>query len=270
MEGEGFKAPLSKLGRRKREEKHGRGDSEDRESDLQQKVKETGNEQTELQSGEAEVKVQDDTSQRGDTAGATNDQHTQSASSWQPQTVSQPPTHSSPAMPYTVPYWSGPLPTQHFSLSVIKNGTIIGEVDISKKAYVVFGRLPECDVSLEHPSISRYHAVLQYRAPSNTQQESTKEEEEGEEESRQPLFSSNPKEAGHYIYDLGSTHGTFLNKSRVKPRCYYRVRLGQMIKFGGSSRLFLLEVKQLQVLLVIALLLLVYQSKLKHTFAYIH
>lgn len=151
-----------------------------------------------------------------------------------------------PQMPYTVPHWSGEPPRDHtFSLTVIKNGTIIDEVGLNGKAFVVFGRLPNCDIQLEHPSISRYHAVLQYRPVSQETDSSNEEgegkEREGETKSRS-VFSTNPHDPGYYVYDLGSTHGTYLNKSRLDQRCYYRVRVGQMIKFGGSSRLFLLEV----------------------------
>ena len=146
-----------------------------------------------------------------------------------PKAHPQPNAQSFPPVPYTEPHWSNP-PNQPYSLSAIKNGTIVQEIDISKKPYVVFGRLPCCDVPLEHPSLSRYHAVLQYRPPpsgdtSNVAESST-------------LFSTNPKEEGFYVYDLGSTHGTFINKSQVQPRCYYRLRIGQMVKFGGSSRMF--------------------------------
>ncbi|KFO78661.1 Kanadaptin, partial [Cuculus canorus] len=42
-------------------------------------------------------------------------------------------------------------------------------------------------------------------------------------------------------YDLGSTPGPFLNKARVPPRTYCRVRVGHGLRFGGSSRLFLLQ-----------------------------
>ena len=147
-----------------------------------------------------------------------------------------------PQIPYTVPHWSSDPPgEQAFSLSVIKNGTIIDELDLSGKAYLVFGRLPNCDVQLEHPSISRYHAVLQYRPASREEKE-----REGGESENHTVFSTNPREPGYYVYDLGSTHGTYLNKRRLDQRCYFRVRVGQMIKFGGSSRLFLLEVNNIQ------------------------
>ena len=101
----------------------------------------------------------------------------------------------------------------------------------------VFGRLPVCDVPLEHPSISRYHAVLQYRPTGTT---TVGDQDEGGE--GRPLSFGTPNEAGFYVYDLGSTHGSFLNKNKLQPRVYYRVRVGQMVRFGGSSRLFVLEV----------------------------
>jgi len=85
------------------------------------------------------------------------------------------------------------------------------------------GRLPGCALALEHPSVSRHHAVLQYRGAG-----------------RSP---DGPDAAGFYVYDLGSTHGTFLNKARVPPRTYCRVRVGHGLRFGGSSRLFLLQVR---------------------------
>ena len=101
----------------------------------------------------------------------------------------------------------------------------------------MFGRLPVCDVPLEHPSISRYHAVLQYRPTGAT---TVGDQDEGGE--GRPLSFGTPNEAGYYVYDLGSTHGSFLNKSKLQPRVYCRVRVGQMVRFGGSSRLFVLEV----------------------------
>ena len=145
-------------------------------------------------------------------------------------------TLPSPAVPYNEPQWSG-LPVEPHTLTVIKNGTVVQEVDVSTKAFHVFGRLPTCDVPLEHPSISRHHAILQYRPHSG--------ETPPHAGDHHTLFSTNPQESGFYIYDLGSTHGTFLNKTKVQPRCYYRMRVGQMVRFGGSSRLFVLEVCEL-------------------------
>ena len=146
------------------------------------------------------------------------------------QTSNQIPDHPISEVPYNEPKWSGKPLSNSYLLSVIKNGVQINTIKLIKP-YYTFGRLLTCDVHLEHPSISRYHAIIQHRPDSATDiPEST-------------LFSTNPCDAGFYIYDLGSTHGTFLNKNKLQPCCYYRIRIGQTIKFGGSSRIFVLDVR---------------------------
>lgn len=70
--------------------------------------------------------------------------------------------------------------------------------------------------ALLHPSISRGHAVLQYGCNSD----------------------SSP---GWYIFDLDSTHGTFVNKHRVPPGRYIRLRVGYVLRFGSSTRILVLN-----------------------------
>lgn len=80
-----------------------------------------------------------------------------------------------------------------YTLEVLKAGSVIGRHSVSAKAFYTLGRGQTCDFVLEHPSASRLHAVLQYNAET--------------------------REA--FIYDAGSSHGTFLNKERIK--CKVRV-----------------------------------------------
>ncbi|XP_047249221.1 kanadaptin [Girardinichthys multiradiatus] len=127
-----------------------------------------------------------------------------------------------PPLPYTEPPWGGPSPESPYALEILKNGTIVDTVPLTQRSYFVVGRLPVCDVSLEHPSISRYHAVIQYRGQAG---------EEG----------CVGEESGFYIHDLGSTHGTVVNKNKVPPKTYIRLRVGHVLKFGGSTRLFILQ-----------------------------
>lgn len=105
-------------------------------------------------------------------------------------------------LPYKEPKWSG-VPSEAYGFEVLKSGQILESIDLSTKSFYVFGRLSACDIRMANTTVSRYHAVLQYRS-----QES----------------ESNP--VGFYIYDLGSTHGTFLNKSRIKSNMYVRVQVG--------------------------------------------
>lgn len=127
-----------------------------------------------------------------------------------------------PPLPYTEPPW-GCVARIPYALEILKNGVIVDSVPLTQQGYFVVGRLPLCDVSLEHPSISRYHAVLQYRG------ESGEAGEIGEE-------------TGFYVYDLSSTHGTFVNKNKIPPKTYIRLKVGHVVKFGGSTRLFILQV----------------------------
>nr|CAG4636820.1 EOG090X026V [Ceriodaphnia reticulata] len=105
-----------------------------------------------------------------------------------------------------------------YQLEVIKDGVIVQTNDLkdSTKSFFVFGRLPACDIVLQHPSISRYHAILQYQ----------RNEEQNE---------------GWYLFDLGSTHGTYLNKQQIPSKVYCRVHAGHIFKLGVSTRLFILQ-----------------------------
>ncbi|XP_034531075.1 kanadaptin [Notolabrus celidotus] len=133
-----------------------------------------------------------------------------------------PPPGKFPPLPYVEPPWGGLAPESPYSLEILKNGTIVDTVPLTQRSFFVVGRLPVCDVSLEHPSISRYHAVIQYRGQGG----------EGE---------SVGEERGFYVHDLGSTHGTVVNKNKVPPKTYIRLRVGHVLKFGGSTRLFILQ-----------------------------
>ncbi|KAL3629489.1 hypothetical protein CASFOL_026711 [Castilleja foliolosa] len=115
------------------------------------------------------------------------------------------------AVPYEIPPWSGP-PGHHFSFEVLKDGAIVDQFDVNKKGAYMFGRVDLCDFVLDHPTISRFHAVLQYKS-----------------------------NGGVYLFDLGSTHGTSINKSQVKKRVYVDLRVGDVIRFGQSTRLYIFQ-----------------------------
>ena len=121
-------------------------------------------------------------------------------------------------VPYKEPDWGGPSELL-YSFEVLKKGVIIDEIDLTTKSFHVFGRLPSCDVPMEHPSLSRYHAIVQH---CNTPNEK--------------------HSIGWYLYDLDSTHGTWVNKVKIKPNTFYRLKVGHVVKFGGSTRLHILKV----------------------------
>ncbi|OZC06483.1 FHA domain protein, partial [Onchocerca flexuosa] len=126
-----------------------------------------------------------------------------------------------PSLEYIPPPFAvEPLSDINYGFEVIKNGTVIDRIDFRRRkagTFVVVGRLPSCDIQLEHPTISRHHCVLQY----------------GDD-----LMNRTGK--GWHIYDLGSTHGTKLNKKRILPKQFIRIRVGHILQFGGSSRIMTL------------------------------
>ncbi|WRX22299.1 Forkhead-associated (FHA) domain - like 10 [Theobroma cacao] len=139
------------------------------------------------------------------------DQEKESNSDSEPNSIEKPSNSKQSPVPYTIPQWSGP-PSHHFFLEILKDGCIIDQFKVNEKGAYMFGRVDLCDFVLEHPTISRFHAVLQFRSSGQA-----------------------------YLYDLGSTHGTFINKSQVTKRTYVDLNVGDVIRFGHSSRLYIFQ-----------------------------
>lgn len=141
---------------------------------------------------------------------------------------------------YVEPKWSEKPVREHvYSFEVLKGG-IIAETfkDLQSKAFWMIGKLPDNHISMAHPTVSRYHAVFQYRPEvRNESDENDDDDDENEVEKKKSDI-----EKGWYLYDLNSTHGSFVNKTRIPPKTYVRVRVGYMLKFGGSTRNFILQV----------------------------
>ena len=101
------------------------------------------------------------------------------------------------------------------SLEITKDGSIIQVHLLNSHPFYVVGRQPpetkniENFLLFEHPSLSRKHAVLQLSQTGHTLS----------------------------VYDLGSTHGTFVNKKPIKPRTYVPLRDGDLLQFAESSRM---------------------------------
>ncbi|XP_047990757.1 smad nuclear interacting protein 1-like [Leguminivora glycinivorella] len=79
------------------------------------------------------------------------------------------------------------------------------------------------DIALEHPSISKQHAALQYRCTPFTRAD-----------------GSQGRRVRPYVIDLESANGTFVNNKKIEPRRYIELLERDVVKFGFSAREYVL------------------------------
>lgn len=102
-------------------------------------------------------------------------------------------------------------PTNHWRLYAFKGNQTLPILHIHRQSGFLIGRDRNiADIPMDHPSISKQHAVLQYRFVRG--------------------------EVRLYIIDLESVNGTYLNNNRIEARRYYELLEKDVIKFGFSSR----------------------------------
>ncbi|XP_048498625.1 FHA domain-containing protein DDL isoform X3 [Beta vulgaris subsp. vulgaris] len=95
---------------------------------------------------------------------------------------------------------------------------------VHRQSCYLFGRERRvADIPTDHPSCSKQHAVLQYR--------------QVEKEKPDGMMS---KEVRPYLMDLGSTNKTFVNDNAIEPQRYYELFEKDTIRFGNSSREYVL------------------------------
>lgn len=153
------------------------------------------------------------------------------------------PKKQRPKCPYVEPKWSQkPSPELSYHFEILKNGTIVQTVAaLESRTHWLMGKLPENDIVMAHPTVSRFHAVLQYRPEVKSKSNDSDGDSDEDNETKEPI--ARPQiEKGWYLYDLNSTHGCFVNKMRIPPKTYVRVRVGYMMKFGASTRSYILQV----------------------------
>jgi len=112
------------------------------------------------------------------------------------------------------PPWIKPPKLGNCGLKVFKGGEKIDTItEIGRKSFVLFGRNAQMsDIKLDHPSISRRHALMGHGSSGNL-----------------------------YVMDLGSSHGTFVNAERLKKRKREPLRDGYTVKFGASTREYIVK-----------------------------
>lgn len=115
-------------------------------------------------------------------------------------------------------------PVEHWRLYEFKDTENTAMLAIHRQSVYLFGRdAAVVDIPLDHPSCSKQHAALQYRHV-------VEKNEFGEKKGIVKPF----------IIDLESTNGTHVNDETIPTARYYELKLNDVIKFGTSSREFVL------------------------------
>lgn len=115
-------------------------------------------------------------------------------------------------------------PKRRWRLYPFKGEKALPTLYIHRQSAYLMGRDRKvADIPLDHPSCSKQHAALQYRLVSF--------QKEGGIEGRR---------VRPYIIDLESANGTFVNNIKLEPRRYHELLEKDVIKFGFSTREYVL------------------------------
>lgn len=117
-----------------------------------------------------------------------------------------------------------PPPRDQWKLFVFKGSEIVETIELGMRSCWLVGReRAVVDLPAEHPSISKQHAVIQFRWIE-------KRNEYGDKTGR----------VRPYLIDLESANGTLMNKDRIEAQRYIELRDKDMIQFGHSTREYVL------------------------------
>ncbi|XP_061573258.1 smad nuclear-interacting protein 1 [Cololabis saira] len=116
------------------------------------------------------------------------------------------------------------IPKRRWRLYPFKNDEPLPVMYIHRQSAYLMGRQRKiADIPIDHPSCSKQHAVFQYRLVGYTRADGT-----------------SGRRVRPYIIDLGSGNGTYLNNQRIEAQRYYELKEKDVLKFGFSSREYVL------------------------------
>ena len=136
-------------------------------------------------------------------------------------------------------------PRTKWRLYVFKGNEELPILYIHRQSAYLLGRDRKvADVPLDHPSCSKQHAVLQYRLV-DYKVKAFSVPLLKLFAFLQPVFfkrvdGSSGRKVTPYVIDLGSANGTFVNNQKIDARKYVEVLEKDVLKFGFSSREYVL------------------------------
>lgn len=115
--------------------------------------------------------------------------------------------------------------SQTWRLYVFNGDEIVDTLDLFSQSCWLFGREASvCDYLVEHPSCSKQHAVIQFRYIEKRNE-----------------FGDKIGRVKPYVIDLESGNGTKVNDEAMPAGRYFELRDKDVIKFGHSTREYVVQ-----------------------------
>ncbi|PWN47463.1 SMAD/FHA domain-containing protein [Violaceomyces palustris] len=115
-------------------------------------------------------------------------------------------------------------PKRNWRLYVFKDGKEIDMLTLGRQSCYLLGRdRTVTDIPIDHPSCSKQHAVIQFRQIVNRNE-----------------FGDEKRLVKPFLIDLESANGSLVNDQEIPPSRYYELVNGDTLKFGASSREYVL------------------------------
>lgn len=120
-------------------------------------------------------------------------------------------------------------PSVKWRLYVFKGKEALEPYHIHRQSAYLLGRERRvCDIPLDHPSCSSQHAALQFRMTVKPA---------ADDETR------TTRQVRPYLIDVGSTNGSYVNNERIEPQRFVELLEKDVLRFGYSSREYVLLVR---------------------------
>ncbi|GIZ37897.1 hypothetical protein CKM354_000132700 [Cercospora kikuchii] len=113
-----------------------------------------------------------------------------------------------------------PPSSAQWRMYVFKKSDLVDTIQLHARSAWLIGRDPKItDLHLEHPSISKQHAVIQFRHRTTTNE-----------------YGDKSSKVKPYVIDLDSANGTKVNGKKVEASRYMELLDQDVLKFGDSER----------------------------------